>query len=258
MQISNEVLGVLSSLEISGNTITMPKLERGLYLKVDQVLQAMGGKWNKKMKAHIFSGEPAPLVEQVLALGEVTTHKDLGFFRTPPALAHRLVQMADVRPGHVVLEPSAGDGAIVEALVAVEASVVCVERDKGRRMGLFSRVALDWLTVTISLPPLDVADDDFMEYRPIEPFDRVVMNPPFLKVGLGDHLDHVRHAFGMLVPGGVLVSVLPAGVMFRQDRRHREFLEWTLAGSSIQALPDGSFKASGTSVRTVVLRLVKP
>lgn len=256
MQISTEVLTVLSGLEIAGNTIKMQKLERGLYLKVDAVLKEMGGTWNRKAQAHVFAVDPSPIVEQVLTVGEITTAKDLGFFRTPQPLAKRLVELADVRPGHVVLEPSAGDGAIVRELIAVDAGVFAIERDDQRRRQLFS-MARECLTLAVAHEVTD-----FMEYETDEPFDRVVMNPPFCKVGLGDHLDHVHHAFSMLVPGGVLVSVLPAGVKFRTDKRHREFREWCAeevpdASMIFQDLPEGAFKESGTGVRTVLLRLVK-
>lgn len=265
MQISNEVLSVLSTLEIEANAVKMCKLERGLYLKVNQVLEACGGKWNRKQQAHVFDSDARERIEVVLATGEITTAREVGFFRTPQPLARRLVEMADVRPGHLVLEPSAGDGTIVQELLRVEAAVWALERDDRRREQLIAKTSAAQ-TVAIVIAPT-VGYDDFMAYDPIEPCDRVVMNPPFRKVGLGDHLDHVRHAFSMLVPGGVLVSVLPQGVLFRQDKRHREFREWVIdAGAlppageyvGLTELPDDSFKESGTSVRTCVLRMVKP
>ena len=83
------------------------------------------------------------------------------------------------------------------------------------------------------------------------------MNPPFCKVGLGDHLDHVQRAYDMLVPDGVLVSVLPASVTFRQDRRYAGFRDWVLANGEITPLPANSFKASGTNVNTVVVKMTK-
>jgi predicted RNA methylase len=256
MRVDNEVLAILSSLEIEGPFVKMAKMERGLYLKVDKVLEACGGKWDRRAKAHLFDGDARERIEQVLALGEVTTNQDLGFFATPPELARQLVEMADVRPGHVVLEPSAGDGAIVDAILEREAGVFAIERDDRRREALIQRV-FRALTLAVVVHPT-YGYDDFMEYQPSEPFDRVVMNPPFCKVGLGDHLDHVRHAFSMLVPSGMLVSVMPTGIQFRQDRRHREFREWVIgSGGSIQTLPEGSFKSSGTGVNTCVVRMRK-
>ena len=256
MQVSNDVLAVLSSLEIDGPFVKMAKMERALYLKVDKVLEACGGKWDRRAKAHLFDGDAGERIEQVITLGEVTTAKDLGFFATPPELAEYLVELADVRPGHIVLEPSAGEGAIVDAILRREAGAWVIERDATRRQKMLARLPEN-ITLAVVSPPT-VGAEDFMEYDPIEPFDRVVMNPPFCKVGLGDHLDHVHHAFGMLVPDGMLVSVMPAGVQFRQDKRHREFREWVVeSGGAIQSLPAGSFKTSGTNVNTCVIRMRK-
>jgi len=258
MKISDEVLGVLSTLEIDAPYVRITRqLDRKLYTKVNQALEACGGEWNRKAKAHLFDGDVQARIDRVITTGEVTTDQDLGFFPTPLDLARQLVEMADVRPGHIVLEPSAGEGAIVRAILEREANVVCIERELLRRdilIGLERRHGRVGVLDSV---------DDFMEYSPTEPFDRVVMNPPFCKIGLGDHLDHVRHAFGMLVPGGILVSVLPNGVLFRQDKRHVEFRTWAMREGyngigRFDELPEDSFKASGTGVRTCVLRMAKP
>lgn len=246
MKLSNDVIPVLSSLEFEGVLARIQgQLDRKLYVSVDKVLQACGGKWNRSKKAHVFDSDARERIEVVLATGEVTTAREVGYFPTPSPLAEDLVELADVQPGHRCLEPSAGDGALVQAMLGAGGLVTAIERDARRRAKLAE--AAD---VTV------LACEDFMEYSSRVLFDRVVMNPPFCKVGLGDHLDHVRHAHGMLATDGVLVSVLPASVRFRQDRRHREFREWVESIVTIEDLPEDSFKASGTSVRTCVIRVV--
>lgn len=258
MQVANDVLQVLSRLECAGNTARISgQLPRDLYLKVNKVLEACGGVWNRKAKVHVFEADTiaSERIDQIIISGEVTTAQDLGFFPTPAPIARKLVELANVQPEDFVLEPSAGDGAIVEALIEARAGVLALERDANRRAQLTRRF-VDTTRVAVMLPWTHAHEIDFLDYIPDEPFDRVVMNPPFCKVGAGDHLDHVRHAHGMLIPGGSLVSVLPAGIKFRADKRHAEFREWfmDLDGTVID-LPDDAFKASGTRVRTVVLAL---
>jgi hypothetical protein len=109
------------------------------------------------------------------------------------------------------------------------------------------------------LRPLYLLKGDCMTAELKAPMHRVVMNPPFKRCGLGDHLDHVRWAFNQLGDEGVLVSVLPAGVIFRQDTRHKEFRAWCASQYQhrFQDLPAAAFKASGTMVRTVLLKLEK-
>lgn len=284
MKIDQDVLAVLSGLEIRGNAVSMRKLERSLYLQVDKVLTALGGKWNRGAQAHTFTGDPTTAIELVLVTGEVTTAKDIGFFPTPAPLARQLVELAEVKPGMTCLEPSAGTGRIVDALVVAGAVVVAIERDDKMREALQKRAGnsvIDDREAPHGFFVVANRESDFMECLLVDQtadgehaiagfsstarFDRVVMNPPFIKSGKGDHIDHVRHAFDMLKPGGVLVSVLPSGVLFRQDRRHAEFRAWAfdLSGrpgsplAPLAPLPEGSFKESGTMVNTCTLKLVR-
>lgn len=232
------------------------RVDRKVYVQLDAVLVACGGQWNRKAKAHVFVTDPTALIDDVITVGEVATRTELdkamGFFETPPALADELARI--VVPGNVVLEPSAGNGRLVNAVLKAGAHRVLVcERDAERRAKL------------ASIQPMQVVvldTDDFLELSPLDrrldaySIDAVVMNPPFTCCGLGDHLDHVRHAHDFLRPRGRLVAVLPSSVTFRQDRRYRDFRDWvSVRSGSFSELPSGSFAPSGTNVNTVVLRM---
>lgn len=241
------------------------QLDRAAYQRVDKVLVAIGGKWSRAAKAHTFTSDARPLVDAVIDSGMVDTARDIGWFPSPPAVVAELLQRAEVRPGMRVLEPSAGTGSIVVALLAMPSvRVVAVERHLERRAALRAIVSRDTQAL------LTIADvDDFLDTSPGSwklggaergpwRFHRVVMNPPFCKVGNGDHIDHVQHAWSMLAPDGVLVSVMPSSITFRQDRRHVAFRAWVAErGGAIEPLPDDSFKASGTGVRTVVVTVAR-
>jgi hypothetical protein len=262
MNVSNEVLAVLGEMEFEGTLARFPaalgQLDRKLYQATDKVLQACGGKWNRARKGHIFTNgsDARALVELVLTTGTVQTNADLGFFPTPPLLARDLVELADVKPGMRCLEPSAGEGAIVLALQEAGGIVTAIERDQKRRLYLLEHVLKSRDTL------VDYCDD-FMKFATLgnpsteKPFDRAVMNPAFLKCGLGDHINHVKHAYSLLADDGILVSVMPASIRFRDDKRHREFRSWFSSRGDIEDLPDDSFRESGTRVRTCTLRLVK-
>ena len=260
MQIADNVLAVLSELQFNGtNAVITGQLDRKLYVKVNEVLEACGGKWNRKAKAHVFPIDAAELVGRAIASGVVVTASEMGFFATPAPIAAQLVEDADVRPEHSVLEPSAGNGVIIDALLDLgfgppfNITAIELDRERNERMRKFyASLSRFRKLVTVQ------RECDFLNYEPDEPFDRVVMNPPFGKVGKGDHLDHVDHAFSMLDTGGILVSVLPQGVVFREDKRHKAFRKkYTSEHGSIIELLEGSFKSSGTDVRTCVLKVVK-
>lgn len=251
MKISEDVLQALALVEANEAAARITQtLDRSLYTRVNKVLEAIGGKWSRKYKRHIFAeGNASELINHVITFGEVTTPEDVGFFPTPEKLAHWLVELADVEEGDRVLEPSAGTGRIVQALRAAGASVWICERNEKMRVGFCRDKATHGGHVYHVDDFLDV---DLTSQR----FHKVVMNPPFCGVGRGDHLDHVAHALRMLRDGGTLVSVLPASIRFREDRRHREFRDLIAEhDGKIDDLPDGSFKESGTMVRTCVVTM---
>lgn len=164
-------------------------------------------------------------------------------FPTPPELAARMVEIAGIETAHRVLEPSAGTGAIVKAIREAGSSCELVAVETSARL-------CDALRPYATARAVDLRCSDFLSTS--IPCDRVVMNPPF-----SAEVEHVTHAWGMLKPSGVLVSVMSAGVTFRQDRRTVEFRQLVAAHGSLEELPDGMFQSAGTGVRTVLVTLRK-
>jgi protein-L-isoaspartate O-methyltransferase len=157
-------------------------------------------------------------------------------FPTPPALAERMVEEADIRPGHSVLEPSAGTGAILAALPNVRpfGSVTAVE-----------------INATLAASLEQVADEticgDFLEQNGnLGTFDRIVMNPPFQN---GADIKHIQHAMKMLKPGGRLVAICANGP--RQQSTLKPLAENSRGW--YEELPAGTFASQGTNVNTALL-----
>ena len=91
MKVKQSVLEVLSAAVCRGKELELTgQLDRKLYLDTNNVLEACGGKWNRKAKAHVFGEEAQPLIDTVIVTGEVRTHREDGWFPTPPDLADRL------------------------------------------------------------------------------------------------------------------------------------------------------------------------
>lgn len=245
MRVDNDVLAVLARATTDGDALTLVgQLDRKLYVATNAVLEAGGGKWNKKAKAHLFEGGAAEAMEQIILTGEVTLirtiQQDFGYFPTPPAVVARLMALADVQPGMQALEPSAGRGAIAHALVAAGAEVDCVELLADNVAHLAANVAAN-----------AVQQADFLSIAPCQEYALVCMNPPFAKQA---DIHHVNHALKFLKPGGRLVSVMSASVTFRDNKLTTDFRDLVRArGGSIEALPEGSFKESGTGVNAVIV-----
>lgn len=245
MRVSNEVLAVLSAAELNGNSLVLKgQLDRAMYVNVNKVLEAAGWKWNRKAKAHTCEGDAVDVLEQVLLTGEVTVAKDeFEFFPTPRAIVDELIELADLSPGMRVLEPSAGRGAIAGPLAETGVVIDAIEMMPANCEALAAS----------GIRLMSVRCADFLTVEPTEFYDRVVMNPPFSRQ---KDIKHVMHAFKFLSDGGRLVSVMSAGVTFRNDRLMNEFCAFVEAhDGEIAPLPEGAFKESGTMVRTVVVTL---
>lgn len=245
MKVSQNVLAVLSSAEVSGSEVRLTgQLDRSLYVKTNEVLEAAGGKWNRKAKAHLFDADAAERIDQIILTGEITIPQDFGFYPTPPEVVARLMDLADAHHLMRVLEPSAGTGNIVKALHAFDVTVDAVELLPDNCKTLHA--------IPFEESPLNkITEGDFLAIEPEAIYDRVVMNPPFEKRA---DIKHVLHALKFLKPGGRLVSVMSAGVGFREDKLTADFRALVgERGGKIISLPDESFKASGTSVGTVIV-----
>ena len=247
MTISDEVLDVLSNAKTSGHGLVLPEqLARPLYVATNKVLELAGGKWNRKAKAHLFEGDAAEIMDQIILTGEITDNKqELGYFPTPEKVVARLMELAGIEPGMTVLEPSAGQGAIVQELLRVTPFVYAIELDQSNYEVLAKITGLHRVVI----------HKNFLEHGHSLSaiFERVVMNPPFR---FQADIKHVLHAFKFLKPGGRLVSVMSAGVAFRTNKLTTEFRRFMDEhNGTIEKLPEGSFSESGTDVNTVIVTL---
>jgi|SRR5579872_947937 len=241
-KIDDDVMSVLRRSGIACNMLTLPEqLDRALYVKVDKVLKAMGGKWNRGKKAHVFASDPRDVLGLAMETGSITdTAKKLQQFFTPEALAADVVERAHILPGMRVLEPSAGSGSLVSEIEfwTDASNIHCVELD-------------DKLVENLRARGYSVLQKDFLTVDPSPVYDRVVMNPPFA----GDQdVRHVTHAIKFLKSGGILVAIMGAGMKSNEWKETREFRKLVEAlGGTIEDLPEGSFKDSGTMVNTVLV-----
>jgi len=256
--IAEDVLTVLSTLEISGNNVTITgQLDRKLYLAVNKVLDRIGGKWNRKAKAHVFDSDPTDRLNNVIECGELDPKVKTGYFPTPSAVVDQMIDLAKFEHYHSILEPSAGQGHIVDRII---------ERIIERLMSKDASTIPDvWIcenlpeNVHILKEKGYVVRGEFFDFANgcMEcgaKFDRIIMNPPFERQA---DIDHVTTAFGLLAPGGILVTIMSAGMTFRENKKTTEFREEIMEpyGTYLEHLPADAFKESGTGVHTIMLRL---
>lgn len=156
----------------------------------------------------------------------------------------RCLRKARAAKADLALEPSAGHGAIAEALRAAGAVVTCVELDPKKAAHLRSL-------------GFEVVEGDFAALAPsLGRFDVIAANPPFSRQA---DVDHVLLALDCLRPGGRLASVMSSSVRFRDNAKTVAFRARVEAmGGAFEDLPPLSFRESGTDVNTCVLTVTAP
>lgn len=247
--ISPDVIESVARCTFDGNTLKLPDPRIVMFSNwpaMKKVFDALGGKWEKKAKAVVFPSDAKALLLPAVEAGSVLNKKKhFQYFATPEVIARKMVNIAVTSTGdetkpYRVLEPSAGEGALVKMIqnILSHASVQCVE---------IQTEFYEPLRELSGRPPVI---RDFLKVPKSPIYDLVIMNPPFQD---NQDIRHVRHAFGFLKPGGRLVSVMCGGVESNEDNETREFRAWKEAkGGQFFPVQEGAFKESGTSVRTCI------
>lgn len=127
---------------------------------------------------------------------------------TPPEVARKMVQMAQIGPQSRVLEPEAGIARLADEARKLTEHVDCIERRYDLRE-------------VLKLKGYPLIGQDLLETSPRPEYDVILMNPPF-----SDECRHIRHAFGFLRPGGVLLTLCSPRMMNPKGKKYAEFFAW--------------------------------
>lgn len=250
--LSPEARGVLQGASCAGNVVFLHsgQLDRALYEEVNEVLTRLGGKWQGgKLKGHVFPFDPAPLLQDVITSMVVPAKNPYDFFQTPKAVLDIMLWtyiVIDLLPDETrLLEPSAGIGAIVNAV-----------REAGF-VGPIDAVEIDPFRAS-RLKDCRVINGDFLAFDNSDKYDLVLMNPPFTSdKDAHAYISHITHAWDLLKPGGDLVSIVPSGFEYRQDKRVAEFRQLVTRCGQYDRLPVDSFKESGTGIGAGLIHMTK-
>lgn len=243
---------ILQACTIDGNIVRLPagQLERKLYDEVAKALQLIGGKWKgNKVMGFVFPNDPTDLLAQIANGEKRNLKKEFQFFATPERLADELVRLAGIEEYDMVLEPSAGQGAIIKAIHRVTNTNVhyCELMD-------INRIFL------AKLPNTTYLADNFLKL-PTKAilrqfFHKIIANPPFSK---NQDIDHVNAMFACLAPGGRIVAIVSTHWRYSSNKKETAFKQWLdEMNADIIPVEAGTFKESGTTIPTVILVIDKP
>ena len=245
MKLSLDQIRIIREAELDGNKLYLQgQLDRKQYVSINEVLETIGLKRNRKEKAHIAECSPDELtqaIDDIIDTGEVETLKEtikkFQFYETPREVAEYLVNLADLKEDDYVCEPSAWHWAIADCMKYMWDQLHLYEIDPIKCKILEEK----WYKVH---------NIDWLNHNNIS-FDKIIANPPFSK---SQDVKHILHMARKLTVGGRLVSIASASIKRREGKLYDELK--TLNPEFIE-LPDWSFKDSWTMVNTVIVLINK-
>jgi len=239
---------VLQQCAVEGNIIKIPQqqLDRNVYIEVKKTFELIGGKWKGgNVWGFVFPTDPTELLAQVANGVHRNLKKEFQFFATPPKLADKLVSMANIASGDLILEPSAGQGAIVEAILRTginDLQIIGVE-------------LMETNSMILDQKGFNHEKGDFLVIDRAPVYDIVIANPPFSK---NQDIDHIMKMYECLNSRGTLVSIASKHWQLCDNKKETEFRDWLYERSAdIEEIERGEFKESGTTVGGVIITIKK-
>lgn len=241
----------LLKCKVDGNTLFLPDIKEGPlpnYADVRKALLNAGATY--KRNTFIFPSDAQPFIDRLTSGESVNIKKDFQFFATPAKLAERLVELAELnehdgRGFGSILEPSAGQGAIVKAIHEATGytSVVGYELMEENRQ------------ILKKMHALHIIGEDFLQADESSKYDYIIANPPFSK---NQDIDHIRKMYAVCEDGGRIVTIASKHWQFSKNKKETQFREWLdKIGAEIIELDRGEFRESGTLVSSVIIIINK-
>lgn len=224
------------------------QLDRKQYMEIKKAMQLIGGKWKGgKVAGFVFASDPTELLSQIANGEKRNLKKEFQFFETPDKVIYEMMGYADIQDHDTILEPSAGQGAIVRHI-----NNVCgVIPDCYELMDVNRRVMRDDSTLKYKMLGSDFLTDVDNHKR----YTKIIANPPFSK---NQDIDHLYKMYEKLVKWGRVVSVMSKHWQFSQNKKETQFREWlSNLDSVIVDIEPGAFKKSGTSVASCIIIINK-
>jgi len=229
---------VLQGCTVQGTVVSLPQgqLDRKLYQEVAKSLELIGGKWKgNKIMGFVFATDPTELLDQIANGEKRNLKKEFQFFATPENLANELVFLADLKEQDSILEPSAGQGAIIKEINKVTSITPDCYELMDINVSILKKTGLNF----------NFLGANFFNNNG-KKYSKIIANPPFTK---NQDIEHLQVMYNLLKKGGRLVCITSESWVNGSQKKQVDFRDWLDdVEAVIHSIERGAFKESGTMV----------
>lgn len=163
----SEVQYLLSISKAFNNKLYLPdcQIDRLLYLAIKKEITALGGNWvGGKVSAFVFDFEAQLIIDKILFENVTNIKKSIQFFPTPQKVIDLMFEYVKFNKNDLVLEPSAGQGAIVENLIGKVGEIHYCEFEEINKSVIESKFG----------GHCSFVGSDFLKYNPTIKYDKII------------------------------------------------------------------------------------
>lgn len=239
---------ILKHSTLENNILKLPAVQfnKKSYAEAKKWIEEAGGNWTGgKIQGFTFPFDATRVFSILNAGKRCNLQQDFQFFETPEAVADWLIMLAGgIHENDIILEPSAGRGALIRAIHRSCPSVVvdCYELMPENKEFINK------------MDNVRLLGDDFMK-ECSGSYLKIIANPPF---SANQDIDHVLRMYGHLQDGGTLVVITSPHWQLGSEKKCVDFRDWLkeVGGKTFEITP-GEFKESGTGISTVAIVINK-
>lgn len=233
--------------------LEMPEMNDKEFDEIKIIMELSGGAWNERHKAFVFLDTYKRVQNKISKYVENEDFEipdfrqfqfETQFYPTPEWLAKEVVESCNILENDVVLEPSAGRGALLNHIKQKTEFITAIEFNSENARALRES---GYIVTNDSFE--NVINNNKLYYN------RVVMAPPFAQ---RMDITHTILAYNEMQIGGRLISIVSENSLYYEDgisETFRLFLKFTNA--NIKAIPIGTYIDTGTNIAVSVITINK-
>lgn len=237
---------ILQNCKWDGQLLTLPQVQfkQKAYLEAKKWIEETGGSWNTSKQGFTWDFDANRVVKILLQGRRYNLQKEFQFFATPAKIADLAVsKFSSIESDMTILEPSAGRGALVEAVRrrCPSAMVDCYE------------LMPENVPFLQKVDGVHIIGTDFAKAE--GKWQRIIANPPFSG---NQDIDHVYMMYDHLQIDGELSVITSQHWKFSAEKKCQQFRQWlTDNNADIYDIVPGEFKESGTTVATSLIHIIR-